>query len=59
MGAGGILCRDYDWVGVTFSTNENTGNKPVLGGSYFVLATDGDNPSVAIIMELLMEGEAT
>ena len=57
MGAGGILCRDYDWVGVALSTDEDTGNNSILGGSYLVLAMDGDSPSVAIIMELLMEGE--
>ena len=59
MGAGRILCRDYYRVGVAFSTNENTGDNSVFGSSHLVLAMNGDSPCVTVLMEGLVEGEAT
>ena len=60
MGAGGILYRDYDWVGVTFATNEHTGDNTVLGCGQLVLAMDGDSStSIAVSVQLLMEREVT
>ena len=54
MGARGILCRDYDWIGVAFSTNENTSDNAILSSSLLVLAMNCDSSSVAIIIECLV-----
>ena len=59
MGTRGILFRDYDWMGITFSTNENSGDNPVFSRSQLVATVNSDSSCVAILMEVLMKGEAT
>ena len=54
MGARVILCRDYDWIGVAFSTNKNTSDNAIFSSSPLVLAMDRDSSSVAIIVEFLV-----
>ena len=58
MGAGGILCRNYDWVELLFSTNQNADDNPVFSCSQLVPAMDGDSTSVTVIMEVLVQSKA-
>ena len=43
MGAESILCRDYDWIGISLAANENTSDEPVFSNGNLVLAEDGDS----------------
>ena len=58
MGAGSILRRDYDWVGVAFSTNENSSDESVFSRGSSVATEDGDSTSQACIMEDLFQGDS-
>jgi hypothetical protein len=59
IGARGILIRNYDWMRVAFTSNENASDNPVFSCSQLVPAVDGDSSCVAILVEVLVKGEAT
>ena len=54
MGAGSILCRDYDWIGIALATNENTSDVSVFSRGGSVPAEDGKSTGQACIVESLL-----
>ena len=51
MGTGSILCRDYDGVGIAFSTNEDSNDERVFSRGSSVATEDGNSTGQACIME--------